>query len=116
MNNKYTKNLENVIKQMLRPLKNIPLNLVIEGISGNKILPFHKKNNKDRLLLENLIQAVKIASNDINMKGLYATRPNEAGNAVEPFVKKALVKVGYKADTPLTKGNKKKSTGYPDID
>ena len=41
-NQDYTKNLENVIKQMLTPLKNIPLNLVIEGITGHKIIPFDK--------------------------------------------------------------------------
>jgi hypothetical protein len=39
MNEEYTKRLENVIKQMLTPLKGIPLNLVIESISGCKILP-----------------------------------------------------------------------------
>lgn len=34
MNEEYTKRLENVIKQMLTPLKGIPLNLVIESISA----------------------------------------------------------------------------------
>jgi len=39
MNEKYLQNLESVIKQMLQPLKNIPLNLVIESISGYSIEP-----------------------------------------------------------------------------
>ena len=42
MNNKnnYTEQLEHVIKQMLKPLKDIPLNLVIEALCDKKITPF----------------------------------------------------------------------------
>jgi len=36
-NSDYTKKLENVIKQMLQPLKNIPFNLVIEAMTGKKL-------------------------------------------------------------------------------
>jgi len=36
-NNEYTKKLENVIKQMLQPLKDIPFNLVIETMTGKKL-------------------------------------------------------------------------------
>jgi len=37
-NNEYTKRLENVIKQMLQPLKDIPFNLVIESMTGKKVI------------------------------------------------------------------------------
>ncbi len=33
---KYISKLENVIKQMLAPLKEIPFNLVIESLTGKK--------------------------------------------------------------------------------
>jgi len=39
-NNEYTKRLENVIKQMLQPLKDIPFNLVIESMTGKKVISF----------------------------------------------------------------------------
>jgi hypothetical protein len=36
-NNDYTKKLESIIKQMLQPLKGIPLKLVIEGLYNHTI-------------------------------------------------------------------------------
>lgn len=37
--------LRNVIKQMLIPIKGIPLNLVIESISGKKVFKYSKKKS-----------------------------------------------------------------------
>lgn len=51
MDDKYTKQLEEVIKQMLKPIRNIPLNLVIESISGFTILPFNSKDPQDQSIL-----------------------------------------------------------------
>ncbi len=116
MNKKYTKKLENVIKQMLRPLKDIPFNLVIESISGNKVVPFNRRNKKDIELLKNLIKIAKNSAKEINKKGIKRPRPNEVGNDIEPFVRDALNKIGYKADIPITQKGIKKSTGYPDIE
>src|SRR3989344_4056062 len=118
MNNlSYTKNLENVIKQMLFPLKGIPFNLVIENISGKKILPFNKNDKKDVILLKDLKRVAKIAGIQINKTGIMRARPNEVGNDVEPFVKKALLSIGYEAYTPRTiKSKQKKTMGYPDIE
>ena len=101
---------------MLRPLKEIPLNLVIESISGNKVIPFNKKNTKDIDLLKNLIKVAKKSVEGTNKSGIKRPRPNEVGNDIEIFVKKALNKVGYKANIPTTQKGKKKSTGYPDIE
>jgi hypothetical protein len=112
----YTRKLEDVIKQMLRPLKGIPLNLVVESISGHKVIPFDKNGKKDRQLLKNLSIAASIAGKELNRAGIKRPRPNEVGNDIEPFVGNALRKIGYKADTPLTLKGKKKTTGYPDIE
>jgi len=116
MNKKYIKKLENVIKQMLTPWKNIPFSLVIQGLSDCKIISFNKKAKKDIILLEKLKKVAKIAGIKFNKKGVVRPRPNEVGNDIEPFVKKALNDIGYKADTPTTNSGSKKSSGYPDIE
>lgn len=108
--------LENVIKQMLTPLKGIPLDLVIESISGKKIIPFNKNDKKDEQLLQKLIKVAKNTGKEINRKGIKRSRPNEVGNDIEAFVKDALNEIGYNAETPLTTRGVRKSTGYPDIE
>ena len=47
--NEYIKKLENVIKQMLQPLKDIPFNLVIETMTGKKVISFDftKKDHQE---------------------------------------------------------------------
>lgn len=116
MNDEYTKRLENVIKQMLTPLKDIPLSLVIESISGYKILPFDPTDSKDQSVRDNLIKACRLAGARINAEGVQRTRPNEVGNDIEPYVKNALRSIGYQADAPKTKSGGKKAAGYPDIE
>ncbi len=116
MDKEYVKSLENIIKQMLTPLKGVPLKLVIEALSGSTILPFDSKNEHDRVILEKLADVARLAGTRINAVGIKRNRPNEVGNDIEPFVKTALRELGYKSDTPLTKSGKRKSTGYPDIE
>jgi hypothetical protein len=116
MKNNYTKKLEKVIKQMLKPLKKIPLNLVVESLSGCKIIPFNKKDTKDEALLKNLIKVASQAGMEVNKSGIARPRANEVGNDIEPFIKKALNKIGYKAATPTTNSGSKKAQGYPDIE
>ena len=115
MNKDYTKKLENVIKQMLTPLKKIPFNLVIEAITGYKILPFDKNNDLDLRVLDDLEKVAYIAGEKINKIGIKRPRPNEVGNDIEKFVKDALNNIGYQAEKPKLKSGKGKSTGYPDI-
>ena len=110
------KKLDDIIRQMLNPLKNLPFKNVIEAISGHKILSFKPDDERDLGLLDNLTQAVNIAGNNINYMGIESARPNEVGNSIEPFVRNALKEIGYDADIPSAKSGKKKSTGYPDIE
>jgi hypothetical protein len=56
-NNEYTKRLENVIKQMLQPLKDIPFNLVIESMTGKKVISF------DFATQPNLREKIQFCSN-----------------------------------------------------
>lgn len=111
----YTKKLENIIKRMLTPLKDIPFNLVIEAISNKKVIPFDFSNQEHKNVLELLKKSALDAGKEINKKGIVRNRSNEVGNDIEKFVKKSLNKFGLNADTPTTSSGNKKSTGYPDI-
>lgn len=111
----YTKRLENVIKQMLNPLKDIPFNLVIETMTGKKVLSFDFKKDENKEILKLLCMSAEYAGKEINKNGILRTRPNEVGNDIEPFIKKALNKFGLISETPFGKSGKKKSTGYPDV-
>ena len=112
---KISKDLNGVIAQMLKPLKGLSLSVVIEGLSGYKVMPFDNYNEKDKELLKNLCRVAKETAKEINKNGIVRTRPNEVGNDIEPLVKQSLNNNRYKAETPCTKSGKKKSTGYPDI-
>ncbi|MBF0228917.1 MAG: hypothetical protein HQK63_04905 [Desulfamplus sp.] len=112
----YTKQLEDVIKQMLQPLKKLPFKLVIETISGNKVLKFDLHNEKNIRLIDDLKKVANFVGKKVNINGIERPRPNEVGNDIEAIIKASLNEVGYESDTPLAKSGKRKSTGYPDIE
>jgi len=116
MDKEYVKRLEKVIQQVLKPLKNIPFNVVIQTISGNRVIPFNRKNSKDRALLQKLRKAARLAGLHINREPIFRARANEVGNDIEPYIREALQKVGYPAQVPKTRGGSKKGAGYPDIE
>jgi hypothetical protein len=108
--------IKDLIKQMQRPLKGIPLADVIESLAGFAVIPFNLNYPKDKAVLLNLTKAAEIAKDNINKNGVLRSRPNEVGNAIESFVKDSLNSIGYQADTPTTIDGNKKTTGYPDIE
>jgi len=114
-NQDYIKKLENVIKQMLKPLRDIPFNLVIETITGKKVISFDFNNKEHQQVLELLKQAALMAGKEINKIGILRPRPNEVGNDIEKYVREALNLVGLKADIPIGPSGHKKAMGYPDI-
>lgn len=116
MNKQYVRNLESIIKQMMTPLKNIPLNLVIECLSGCRIIPFNKKKKEDLKVLGDLKKVAKIAGRVINKEGIQSRRANEVGNNIEQYVKDAINSIGYKADIPIATNGIHKAVGYPDIE
>lgn len=113
---KLKRDLKGYIKPMLRPLRDIPLSLVIQGLTGFKVIPFDPKDSKDRKVLTILSKAAQLAMKSINTAGILRSRPNEVGNDIESHVKRALNSLGYTADTPKTINGNKKTTGYPDIE
>jgi hypothetical protein len=111
----YVVRLENVIKQMLTPLKDIPFNLVIETLTGKKVLSFDLKDSDHNKVLDLLKQIALMSGKAINKTGILRPRPNEVGNDIEPFIKDSLNSMKLNADVPTGPSGNKKTTGYPDI-
>ncbi|GER93361.1 hypothetical protein A45J_1100 [hot springs metagenome] len=82
----YVKRLENVIKQMLTPLNDIPFNLVIEAMTGGKVLFFDSQNSEHNEVLKFLQKAAITAAKEINKIGILRPRPNyDASHFLLPF-------------------------------
>ena len=113
--NEYTKKLENVIKQMLQPLKDIPFNLVIEAMTGKKVLSFDFTKSDHQKVLALLKQSALNAGREINKTGISRTRANEVGNDIEPYTRNALNLLNLNAGIPVGPSGNKKTMGYPDI-
>ncbi len=111
----YIDRLENVIRQMLTPVKNIPFNLVIESLTGKKVIPFDFEDSDDRELLNILREVAVVGGEEINKNGIESRRPNEVGNYIEAFVKKAMRQYSLNPDIPTGETGRKKAAGYPDI-
>jgi len=114
-NNEYTKKLENVIKQMLQPLKDVPFNLVIETMTSKKVLSFDFTKSDHQKVLALLKKSALNAGREINKTGILRSRPNEVGNDIEPYTRIALNSLGLNASIPAGPSGNKKSMGYPDI-
>jgi hypothetical protein len=99
--------LQGVIAQMLKPLKDLSMKIVIEGLSNYKVIPFNKNNNDDLEVLEKL----KGVAENVKKYQIESKRVNEVGNKIELIIKSELIKIGFSAKTPNSK-----STGYPDIE
>lgn len=112
---KYVSRLEDVIKQMLTPLRDIPFNLVIEVMTGKKVMSFDFTKSEHQKVLNLLKQDALNAGKEINKTGILRPRPNEVGNDIEPYVRNALNSLDLNADIPVGPSGHKKSTGYPDI-
>lgn len=112
----YIKQLEETIKKFMAPLENIPFPIAIKAISGHEVIPFDKNNNDDKVLLKKLSEAALVAGREAQSEGIRSKRPNEVGNYIEPFVKRALSQVGLKADTPRNRAGRRQGMGYPDVE
>jgi hypothetical protein len=89
--------------------------MVIEAMTGKKVISFDFANSNHKRILELLKKAALNAGIEVNKTGILRSRPNEVGNDIEPYVKDALNMFGLKADTPTTASGHKKATGYPDL-
>ncbi|MDI6804854.1 MAG: hypothetical protein QME58_13620 [Bacteroidota bacterium] len=62
---KVSKELKGLIAQMFKPLKGLSMSLVMEGLSGNRVLPFNPNDNKDKILLQSLQIVAKKAGQKV---------------------------------------------------
>lgn len=112
MDKRYIDDLENTIKKILSPLKDLPFSVIIKSICGFSVLPLEK----NKTIIGFFEKAFNNAFKEINKSGIKSSRPNEVGNYIEPFIKDALNGAGFKADTPTDKNGRKRAVGYPDIE
>ena len=111
-NDKYVKQLESCIEQMIRPMKNIPFNLIIKSMFGYEVEFFDFNNKQHMKTLEVLKQ---VGFNIINKTYNFNGRANEFGNYIEIIVKNEMNKLNLNADIPTNSQGKKVASGYPDI-
>lgn len=107
--------LENMVRAFLQPVKNQPFGLIIKALTGHEVLPFDLTDPKTAKFFQTLQKAVATAAQTAFDEGIFAGRPNEAGNAIEPFVLDALQNAKLDAQKPANRKGKGQSTGYPDL-
>jgi hypothetical protein len=97
---------------MIKPLRNIPFNLIVKSISGFDVKFFDAKNQKHIKVLE----ALKDIGFNLIGSFVSSKRPNEVGNKIEPLVLDEFKKQNIEADKPKNSKGKRQSSGYPDIE
>jgi hypothetical protein len=104
------------LTELTRPAKKIPFKEVILATTGQRILDFDTNNPAHTKLHARLTTTASAATTAARTAGLFSARANEAGNALESFIKAALKEAGLDARTPVTMAGNARSTGYPDVE
>lgn len=107
--------LEAVLAQMLRPVRDIPFNVVIKALCSKKIIKVDPGSNDDRKLIGKIKAAATICARTVTENPIRRPRPNEVGNDIERYVMEAMPAVGLRPERPSAANGKKQSAGYPDI-
>ena len=97
---------------MIRPMKNIPFNLIVKSMFGYEV-EFFDFNNKQHVKTLGMLK--KVGFNIINKTYDFSGRANEFGNYIEIIVKNEMNKLNLNADIPTNSQGKKVASGYPDI-
>jgi hypothetical protein len=114
-NTDFELHLENTVKTITKPLREIPFPVVIKALTGRQVLSIDKDSKNCRELLQRLATGVSMACKNARKVGIQTRRPNEVGNRIEPFVREALTSMGMVATVPITRSGRPKKFGYPDI-
>lgn len=107
--------MREVIEKISSLPRDISFEKVIRALYGVAVIPFDTRNQELSRFLKNISCAMKKVCENIWKNPLHRQRPNEIGNAIEPFVLEALKDMGFKADIPQTQIGRRKYAGYPDI-
>lgn len=89
---------------------------VLQATTGFKLLKVDTNLAAHRELLSRISMAAEQAGRFAASNGLVAARANEAGNALERFVRDALEQAGLAARVPRNSAGRSQSTGYPDVE
>ena len=107
--------LENVLEQMLKPIKNIPFRVIVKSLAGCDVIPFDADNPQDVKMLIGVESAIRCCASEVKLNPIIRSRPNEVGNDIEPFVRRALALQGFQVESPKAQNGTTKGVGYPDI-
>lgn len=111
----YIEDLESALSKFLKPLEDIKYHVLIKSVHDYKVIPIDLEDEKDGNLIDDLSQISKISTKSAYEEGIFRSRPNEVGNDMENYVKKAFKEIGLRAETPQREDGKKQATGYPDF-
>lgn len=104
------------LTELTKPAKKIPFKDVILATTQHRILDFDTNNPAHVTLRKKILQAATLAGERARTNGLAATRANEAGNQIEPFVRAALRESGLSARVPVNASGDAQAAGYPDLE
>jgi len=107
---------EPALAELARPAKNLSFKTVIHATTGHRVLDFDTNNPAHAGLRAKLLKAAALAGERVRKEGLAASRSNEAGNQLEPFVFAALQEAGIEARIPRTTADRAQTAGYPDLE
>ena len=112
---KRLKVLENVLAQMLKPIRGVPFSLIVKSLSDHQVIKFDPKSPDDAAVLTLLEQAIQLCAQELKADPIRRPRPNEVGNDVEAYVFRATKQAGLSPAKPTAQNGHAKSTGYPDM-
>jgi hypothetical protein len=107
--------LEDVLAQFLKPLKNLPFPIVIRAMANQQVIPVDRAEAADRDLIQRIEKVAKATAAAVRERPIRRNRPNEVGNDIEPYVMEAAGQNGLRAERPRGRSGRAQQTGYPDI-
>lgn len=100
---------------MLKRVRGVPLRVIVRALADCEVIPIDHTLPEDMELLANLDMAIRDAAASVLRDPIVRPRPNEVGNDIEAFVKKALLAQGFRVTPPTARNGLTKGVGYPDI-
>ncbi len=111
----YRARLDAIAEQLKLPIRDVPFSTVIPALYGHEVISFDAADPAHLQRRDLLVRAARTVLGETQRTPLHARRINEAGNAIEPLVIRALRTLGWSADKPQTATGRVKPSGYPDI-
>ncbi|MBI3417543.1 MAG: hypothetical protein HY043_19805 [Verrucomicrobia bacterium] len=105
-----------MLREVLKPAKKVPFKEVVQSTTQHRVLDFEPLNAEHARLRDLIRAAAAAAGRQAIADGVFAARANEAGNHMEPFVKRALRELKLDARTPVNASGDAQITGYPDLE